>query len=288
MRVGVYNMNALILDRAADLIERRKYNEVIQLLKTYETEHSNHGNFNYLLGQAYRFVDVYGEAERYLTKATKLERNITSYWLALGIVQQLMNKFIDSEKSLINALEINPDHIPSYNSLGVTRRKSDNFEGAQKAYEGGLKKLGLSIIYEFENKKSNPIFSFSDLPVSLWTELLMSISLHQMIESDDERYAFLGWPTSETALEEEKNNKNLGLFWIDNHMEDGIMKLFLPNYFNTFISILLNTDHLNHQYANFTGNLGVVLEELGKEEEAIEHFKEAQFFEDYRLKRAGT
>ena len=53
--------------------------------------------------------------------------------------------------------------------------------------------------------------------------------------------------------------------------DDEDMRLYLPNYFNTFREALWG----NHLYANLIGNLGPVLEMLGPGDEALEHFSEA-------------
>ena len=51
--------------------------------------------------------------------------------------------------------------------------------------------------------------------------------------------------------------------------------MFLPNYFNTFQAALRD----DATYSNLMGNRGTVLELLGRNEEASEHFDEAKEFE---------
>ena len=56
--------------------------------------------------------------------------------------------------------------------------------------------------------------------------------------------------------------------------DDEDMRLYLPNYFNTFREALRG----NPLYANLIGNRGTVLEMLGPGEEALEHFSGAEEF----------
>ena len=85
----------------------------------------------------------------------------------------------------------------------------------------------------------------------------------------------MAWPTGEQALEEERTEKHGGLYWIDvaNDKKETV-RLFLPNYFNTFRESLRK----DSAYANLTGNRGTVLELLGRHEEARQHFDEATEF----------
>ena len=80
------------------------------------------------------------------------------------------------------------------------------------------------------------------------------------------------WPTGEQAATEERTEEHAGLYWVDvlNDTKE-IVCLFLPNYFNTF----LRRDAV---YSNLIGNRGTVLELLGRQDEARQHFDEATEF----------
>lgn len=66
-----------------------------------------------------------------------------------------------------------------------------------------------------------------------------------------------------------------GLYWIDAPKEEeGTVRLFLPNFFNTFRESLRS----DAAYANMTGNQGTVLELLGRQTEARRYFDEANEF----------
>jgi hypothetical protein len=85
----------------------------------------------------------------------------------------------------------------------------------------------------------------------------------------------IAWPTGEQALEEERTERHAGLYWIENPNEKGeIVRLFLPNYFNTFREILAQ----DATFANLIGNRGTILEVLGRHDQAHQHFQEATEF----------
>ncbi len=76
-------------------------------------------------------------------------------------------------------------------------------------------------------------------------------------------------------MEEERTEEHGGLYWTSlNDEEIENVRLYLPNYFNTVRESLRG----NQLYANLIGNRGTVLEMLGRKEEAMEHFAEAQEF----------
>ena len=75
-------------------------------------------------------------------------------------------------------------------------------------------------------------------------------------------------------MEEERTEEHGGLYWTSVKNDDEDMRLYLPNYFNTFREALRG----NPLYANLIGNRGTVLEMLGPGEEALEHFSEAEEF----------
>ena len=69
--------------------------------------------------------------------------------------------------------------------------------------------------------------------------------------------------------------KHAGLYWIDTpNKQKETVRLFLPNYFNTFREQLKR----DNTYSNLIGNRGTVLELLGRHDEARLHFDEADEF----------
>ena len=85
----------------------------------------------------------------------------------------------------------------------------------------------------------------------------------------------LAWPTGEQASQEARTKAHGGLFWSDSFDVSGAkVRLFLPNFFNTFC-ILLRQEPV---FGTTLGNLGSVFESMGKPSEAKACFGEAEEF----------
>ena len=83
-------------------------------------------------------------------------------------------------------------------------------------------------------------------------------------------------PTSISAADEEQKETHKGLYWTEQQAENGECSCYvLPNFFNTY------REHLrgNNLYATLTANRGLVLELVGRNDEAKKHFYEASYFE---------
>src|SRR5690606_7822981 len=94
-------------------------------------------------------------------------------------------------------------------------------------------------------------------------------------DSDETPPDSMSLPTGEMAEEEERTKRHGGLYWTDLESADKrTVRLLLPNYLNTFREAFRATN----TYSLILGNLGTVLEILGKQEEAQQHFMEADEF----------
>jgi hypothetical protein len=86
------------------------------------------------------------------------------------------------------------------------------------------------------------------------------------------------------ALEEERTEAHQGLYFTDQPSPDGkTIRLFLPNFFNTFREWLAS----RADYATLVGNLGAVCELMGKAEEAASYVAEAKEFMPWRPGQSG-
>jgi hypothetical protein len=123
------------------------------------------------------------------------------------------------------------------------------------------------------NLKDNKLFKYSDSPHKLWLEYAAFGAMYLCsIENDIDR---LAWPTGDQAVEEERTERHRGLYWSDHRADDGKnVRLFLPNYFNTFRETL----RLDYSYSYLLGGMGTVLDLMGKPTEAHKHFAEAEAF----------
>ena len=85
----------------------------------------------------------------------------------------------------------------------------------------------------------------------------------------------VAWPSGDMAMEEERSETHGGLYYIDEASDNGkSTRLFLPNFFNAFRETL-RTDRL---YSDLIGNRGAALEQIGRTEEAVLSYKEAEEF----------
>jgi hypothetical protein len=140
-------------------------------------------------------------------------------------------------------------------------------------YEAGLKALARRIARSMHSDKSNPILQYRNTRGQRWIEqatyaALWIVSLAPDIDA-------MAWPTGEQAMEEERTEPNGGLYWLDKSDEQNKrVRLFLPNYFTTFREELKR----DRAYATLIGNCGTVLQLLGNENEAQQHFQEAMEF----------
>ena len=123
------------------------------------------------------------------------------------------------------------------------------------------------------NQDSEVIYKHRDTNGQLWMEYAIYAALH--LTSITDGIDGVAWPTGAQAIEEERTEKHGALFWVDNQNEEGEnVRLFLPNYFNTFREQLRK----DIVYSNLMGNRGTVLDAVGKNDEAQQHFNEATEF----------
>ena len=86
----------------------------------------------------------------------------------------------------------------------------------------------------------------------------------------------IAWPTGAQAMEEERTKSHAGLYWIDVPNDKGeTVRLFLPNYLNTLRESLRS----DSSYSSLIGNRGTILELLGRQDDARQHFDEAIEFQ---------
>jgi len=122
------------------------------------------------------------------------------------------------------------------------------------------------------NDSGSRIIKHADTSGQQWVEYAIQGALY--LASVD-GVSTLAWPSDEMAMEEERTEAHKGLYYIDRKAEDGkITRLFLPNFFNTFRKTL-QADRL---YADLIGNRGSVLDAMGKTEEALLSYEEAEEF----------
>jgi tetratricopeptide (TPR) repeat protein len=260
-------------DRAIKLMQARRFAEAIPLFRKAIEQDSSHWGSWYMAGQCYRFLDDLENAVTYLKQAVALKSDEPSVLLALGIALQLTNRFNEAVEAFRRAIEINPDDELAYNSLALTQKKQGTLDLALHNYDAGAKAISRRIVKNLRNDRSSKIFKHRNIEYQLWMEYCIFGAMYLCALS--ENIEGMAWPTGEQAMEEERTERHSGLYWVDRPVSEGkLTRLFLPNYFNTFREMLRR----NRSYADLIGNRGTVLEQLGRYEEANQHFEEAEYF----------
>jgi len=259
--------------QAIDLMKAQNFAAALSLLqKAIDQDPSHWGNW-YMAGQCCRFINDLDGAVTYLRRAIALKSDEPPVLLALGIALQLTNRLAEAIDAFRQAIEADPDYELAYNSLALTQKKQGEFELALYNYDAGTKALSRRIVKSLQNDRSSKLFKHRNIQYHLWTEYATYAAIY--LCSINERIKRLEWPTGEQAMEEEHTERHGGLYWIDSiDSESKLVRLFLPNYFNTFRESLRQ----DRVYADFIGNRGSVLEQLGRNEEANQHLNEARFF----------
>jgi len=266
-------MTSDLVSRAIDFIKAQRFGDALPLLKQgIQIDPSNWNNL-YMAGQCCRFLNDLPGAVSYLQRAAAIKSDEPSVLLALGIVLQLKGEFHDAVNAFRRAIKVDPDYELAYNSLAFTQKKMGELEKALHNYHAGVKALARKIVRPMQNSRASRIIKHRTTRHNLWVEHAMHAAIY--LCSPHKSIERVAWPTGEQASEEERTERHAGLYWVDRVDVDGKkVRLFLPNYFNTFRETL----RLDQSYCNLIGNRGTVLELLGRYEEAKEHFEEAEEF----------
>lgn len=260
-------------DIAIELMKTGDFAKARSLFDRLIEKDPNDWSTQYMVGQCCRFLNDMNSAIQHLEKAVILKIDDPSVFHALGIAYQLNNLFDKAIESFHSAIQLDQDYDLSYNSLALTHKKMDQFELSLHNYDAGAKALTRRIVKSMRNERSNRIYKHQDTPQNLWVEYALFGGMY--LCSINDKIESIAWPTGEQAIREEKTEEHGGLYWHDTKDTIGkATRLFFPNFFNTFRQTLKK----DRTYADLIGNRGTVLEMLGKTEEAVIHFKEAEFF----------
>jgi tetratricopeptide (TPR) repeat protein len=266
-------MKHAIIDQAIERMQKQRFGEALPLLRRALAEDPTQWNVWYMAGQCYRFTNNIDVAVEHLKRAAQLNKESAPLYHALGIAHQLRSDWAESIEALRRAITLDPDCIPAYNSLALSQRKAGELEKAVHNYEAGVKALARLLATGMHNSRSSRILKHRDTEGTMWVGHAMSGALY--LASNAEGIGRVAWPTDEQAIEEERTGRHGGLYWTDLPGDSGqIVRVYLPNYFNTFRE-LLRRDAL---YSNLIGNRGTTLELIGQHEDAQRHVQEASEF----------
>lgn len=261
-----------------NLINSGKYEEALILIRKLIEEFPGDAHYLYLAGQCCRFLNDFNGAISYLKSSADLSPVQQEIFLALGIAYQLNENFEQSVYELNKAIEIDPTYTLAFNSIALTRKRVGDLEKSSHAFDEAAKALAKCLCMDLVNAEENPIFRYVGSRNELWAEYAMfgamfGAMFHAANEDDID---VLAWPTGEMALREESSHVHRGLFWKDSVVGGRKTGLFLPNFFNTFESVLRS----DRSYANIIGDRGLVLKMQGDLADARKHEEE---FEDFML-----
>jgi tetratricopeptide (TPR) repeat protein len=261
-----------LVTRAGALMMARRFRNALPLLRRVIDQDPSHWGAWYMAGQCCRFFSDFDRAIEYLSRAAHIRPSEPAVLSALGIALQLRERWDEAVAALRGAIEIDPDYELAYNSLALIQKKRGNLDGALENYEAGVKALARRIVKGMTNSQASPILKHCETRGTLWLRYAALGALH--LACTAQGITTFAWPTGQFAEEEEETEKHAGLYWIDTIEERGTTRLFLPNFFNTFRESLRK----DSSYALLIGNRGVVLELLGRHDEAGRHYEEATEF----------
>jgi tetratricopeptide (TPR) repeat protein len=259
-------------DQALAFIASGRLDEAYRLASSAVQHDPSDWHAHYVFGQCFRFAQDYPKACTALSLANELEPRQPSVLLALGVARQLNDEYAAAIDALRLALEIDPDFAAAYNTLAMTQKLMGANENAAHIYDEGAKALARAIAKSLRNEEDSPRHPHWRSRTDLWTQYALIGALYLSAHASVDH---LAWPTGEMAERDARTQEFRGWYWQDRlDAERKVIRLFLPNYFNTFC-VRLRTDAL---YANLVGNRSTVLRLMGNIEEADQHLKEAEDF----------
>lgn len=230
---------------------------------------------HYAIGQCYRYSKEFPQACVALARANELGPRRPPVLLALAIARQLNGEYVASVDAIRLVFEIDLNYAPAYNTLAMTQRLMGDFEKSAHNYDAGAKALSRSIVQSMLNAENNPRLPHRWSRADLWSEYAFGGAIHLAGQASIER---LAWPTGEIAEHDAKTQEYRGWYWQDSADAQGeVVRLFLPNYFNTFFARL----RAEPIYANLMGNRSTVLRLIGKVDDADRCLMEAEDFDAY-------
>lgn len=260
------------LEQALALMQSGWLDEASRLAATAIKKYPADYHGFYVVGQCFRYMENYMKACEALERAVALEPRQTPVHLALAIARQLNGEYSAAIEAIKPALELDRDYALGYNTLAMTQKLMGAYEKSAHNYEEGLKALARLTAKSLLNAEDSPRVSHRQSRGELWSEYAVFGALYLAADSSMDQIA---WPTGEMAERDERTHEFRGWYWQDHQSpEQKRVRLFLPNYFNTFCNRL----HDDSRYATLVGNRSTVLRLMGDVGEADRHLQEAEDF----------
>jgi tetratricopeptide (TPR) repeat protein len=258
---------------ATSALERGHHQMALLIFSDLLRRDPEHWYHWYGVGEAHSYLKQFDAAIAHLRRAAELKPTKPTIFLALGIAQQLAGDSQAAVSTIGRALELDEDFVLAYNSLAVTQLELGEFDKSLHNFDAGTKAIARAFVRRMQNRRDNPIIPHpTATDHARWMQCAMFGALYHV--SAVAPADGIGWPTGESAIEEERTGHHGGLFYSDTQDGNGdITRVFLPNYFNTFHASLHRS-----LYGKLVGSQGIVLERLGRSEEAAECFAESAAF----------
>jgi tetratricopeptide (TPR) repeat protein len=259
-------------EQALALIASGRIDEASRLAVNAVRQDPGDWHAHYVAGQYFRLAHDYPKACAALSRANELAPLQPPILLALAIAHQLNANYVAAVDALRVALEIDPNYVAGYNTLAMTQKLIGANEKAAHNYDEGARALARVIAKSLVNKEDSVRLPHWHSRNDLWTQYALVGAMYLAAHASVER---LAWPTGEMAERDARTQEFRGWYWQDSlDVERKMIRLFLPNYFNTFCARL----RIDAMYANLVGNRSTVLRLMGNIVEADQHLQEAEDF----------
>lgn len=186
-----------------------------------------------------------------LNLVRKYMKSEASEIMQLAIKLQQAGRFQQAIELFDQVIELDPRRESAYNSKGLTLKMDGRYEEAIKNYELALDALCAKLFCSLKNQVSNPIYPWKNIPGDTWKSWITKTALYR--SCNEQGISSIGWPTGESASEEERTKRHAGLLWIDTKDNTEIMRVFLPNYFHTMRELLTETKVFSRVLNNIGG-----------------------------------
>jgi tetratricopeptide (TPR) repeat protein len=270
-------MDLSFVDSGIELMKRERYGEALHFFRRALDIDPHQWNVWYMAGQCHRLLNEIDAAILHLSRAAELKENEPGVLLGLGIALQIRERWDEAVDAFRRAIEADSEFELAYNSLAYTQQKRGQLDKALHNYNAGAEALTRRLVKGLNNNPSNPILIHPDTTGQHWVQYAeygaMYLSALASSRLEITRVAF---PTSESAVEEQRTQRHAGLYWSDVKDESStVTRTFLPNYLNTFWERL----RAESSYAILIANQGITLQLLGRNAEAESYFDEASEFQ---------
>lgn len=258
---------------AMKLMSSNRFNEALSIFSGLIQKDRGDWSLFYMAGQCARFGGDLGQAVKLLQNARNLASEEPDVHQALGIALQQTGHLNDAEQCFVKVIELDPEKELAFNSLAMTQKLLGKLEYALHNYDAGIKVHARKLARSMSNCVDNPILADPTVQGELWVEYCIYSAMY--LASSQDHIKGVAWPTGEMAEREGRTHENQGYYWKDVRNRDNqFMRLFLPNFFNTFCAALIE----GRTYSIMIGNRGTILQMLGRVDEAEAHFDEAEEF----------